>query len=1368
MVLNYYQYTDNSHRSQVEKGIFMDNVYYLGMDLGTASLGWSVTDPEYHILKKHGKSLWGVRLFDSASTAEKRRTFRTNRRRIDRRNWRIQVLQELFAEEISAVDPGFFLRMKESKYYPEDKRDMEGKCPELPYALFVDKDFTDKDYHKAFPTIYHLRKWLMETDKIPDIRLVYLAIHHMLKHRGHFLLSGDIGQIKKFESTFSTLIDNINKEELDWNLELDLHQIKDIEETLKNRNLTKLAKKTYLIKATGAKTRCEKAIFTLISGGIVKLSDILGNEELNEGEYSKISFVDGSYDKDIDAIASLLGEQFYIIESAKAVYDWSVLVDILGDSTSISDAKVRSYEKHKRDLAFLKKTIKENLSTEEYRKVFTDTNSKLNNYCTYIGMTKKNGKKVPVETAKCTQGDFYDFLKKNVLEYLPDGDTKSYLENEINCETFLPKQVDKENSVIPYQIHLFELKKILKNLEPKIPFIRENREKLIQLFEFKIPYYVGPLSGVNAGNKGKFSWAVRKSYDKIYPWNFEKIIDIEESAECFIRKMTNKCTYLAGEDVLPKESLLYNKFMVLNELNTIRVNGEKLSVELKQKIYTDVFCRYRKVTQERLKNYLICEGKAGRNVDITGIDGDFKSSLKSYHDFKEKLTDIKLSQHEKEQIILNITLFGADKKLLHQRLKKLFPQLKEGQLKAVCSLSYKGWGRLSKKFLEEITVSDPKTEEKLNIITALWTKNENIMQLLYGEYKFIKVVEEHNSGEMPSKLDYKTVEKLCVSPAVKRQIWQALQVVKEIKKCMGSDPKRVFIEVAREQQDSKRTESRRKRLLDLYKSCKEEEKEIVSQLENQENQDLRSDKLYLYYTQKGKCMYSGENINFEELWDNNKYDIDHIYPQCRTMDDSIDNRVLVKREENLAKGDHYPVNDKIQKKRSALWKSLLDGGFISRKKYERLVRKTPFDENDFTDFIERQIVETRQATKVVADILKQAFSESEIVYVKAGIVSKFRQDFKLVKVREMNDLHHAKDAYLNIVVGNSYFVKFTKNAAWYPKANPGKLYNLQEMFKPKEKGRAIYDIERDGDVAWRVGENGTIVTVKKMMSKNNILVTRRSYEVKGGLFDVTIKKKGTGQIPIKASDERLTDIEKYGGYNSITGTYFMLVKSKDKKGREIRSLEFVPLYLKENIERTVEDTLKYLKDVRELKDPEILIKRIKKDTLFEVDGFKMWISGRSGTQLLIKNANQLIISADDEKCLKKILKFIQRRKENKNLQIYKTDKITEKDLLHLYDTFLDKLQNTIYKKQLLAQRKVLEEKRENFIKLKIEEKCIVLSEILHMFQCQSGTANLKLIGGAVSAGKLVMNSNITKCKNIYIINQSPAGIFEKKIDLQKL
>ena len=73
---------------------------------------------------------------------------------------------------------------------------------------------------------------------------------------------------------------------------------------------------------------------------------------------------------------------------------------------------------------------------------------------------------------------------------------------------------------------------------------------------------------------------------------------------------------------MPKDSLLYSKFMVLNELNNLRLDGQKISVELKQKIYRDVFCRSRKVTQKKLKSYLIREGIAGKNVELTGIDGD--------------------------------------------------------------------------------------------------------------------------------------------------------------------------------------------------------------------------------------------------------------------------------------------------------------------------------------------------------------------------------------------------------------------------------------------------------------------------------------------------------------------------------------------------------------------------------------------------------------------------------------------------------------------------------------------------------------------------------------------------------------------------
>lgn len=1050
------------------------------------------------------------------------------------------------------------------------------------------------------------------------------------------------------------------------------------------------------------------------------------------------------------------------------ITDRSDLTNKMQQLKKEEDKRHTENEKHKKDLMYLKKIVRSNLSKEDYKNIFVNTDAKLNNYCAYVGMTKKNGRKVSLAGKCCSQIEFYDFLKKNVLSKIDDTVIKEYLENEINCENFLPKQINKGNSVIPYQVHLFELKSILKNMEAKIPFIRENSDKIIQLFEFRIPYYVGPLCGESAGCRGKFSWAVRKSYDKIYPWNFNDVIDTESSAEVFIRRMTNKCTYLAGEDVLPKDSLLYSKFMVLNELNNVKLNGASISPELKQKIYTDVFCRCRKVTQKKLRNYLVCEGIADRTVDITGIDGDFKASLNSFHDFKEKLTGAELNQQEKEMIILNIVLFGEDKKLLKQRLKKLFPKLTEGQMKAICTLSYKGWGKLSKKFLEEVTVPDPETGEFINIITALWKTNDNLMQLLYGPLGFMKYVEDYNSGSEKVSLDYESIENLYVSPAVKRQIWQTLKVVKEIRKCMGTDPKRIFVEMAREKQESKRTESRKKQLLDLYRNCKEEQSEIVSSLEQREDHELRRDKLYLYYTQKGRCMYSGRPIDFEKLWDNNMYDIDHIYPQSRTMDDSLDNRVLVERKENELKEDIYPINPEIQKARKTLWKSLLDGGFISKKKYERLVRTTKFDENELAGFIERQIVETRQGTKIVADILKEAFPNSTIVYVKARTVSNFRQDFELMKVHEMNDLHHAKDAYLNIVVGNSYYVKFTQNAAWYIKENPGRTYNLEEMFKPKKRGRVARDIVRNGEIAWKAGEKGTIITVKKVMQKNNILVTRRSYEVKGGLFDQMIMKKGKGQIPIKSSDGRLLDINKYGGYNKATGAYFMLVKSRDKKGREIRSLEFVPLYLKNRIEQNEDAAIEYLEKDRGLKEPQIVLRKIRADTLFDVDGFKMWLSGRSGSQLIFKCANQLILSPNDEKCLKKILKFIQRRKENKNLQIYNVDGILEEDLLRLYDTFLDKLQNTMYKKRLSAQVITLTEKRNNFIKLRIEDKCIVLNEILHMFQSQSGCANLTLIGGPAKAGRIAMNSNITECKSISIINQSSSGIFEKKIDLLKL
>lgn len=177
----------------------------------------------------------------------------------------------------------------------------------------------------------------------------------------------------------------------------------------------------------------------------------------------------------------------------------------------------------------------------------------------------------------------------------------------------------------------------------------------------------------------------------------------------------------------------------------------------------------------------------------------------------------------------------------------------------------------------------------------------------------------------------------------------------------------------------------------------------------------------------------------------------------------------------------------------------MDAGLISEEKYKRLIRGNGFEPSELAGFISRQLVETRQSTKAAASILQQVIPDTQIVYVKAPTVSKFRKDFKFLKVREMNDYHHAKDAYLNIVVGNAYFVKFTSNPIHFIKENPGRSYNLKKMFEQEK-------IERNGEIAWESG-NGTIATVRNFMEKNNILVTRRSYEATGALFDQQIVKK---------------------------------------------------------------------------------------------------------------------------------------------------------------------------------------------------------------------------------------------------------------------
>ena len=73
------------------------NNYFLGLDIGTDSVGYAVTNEQYDLCKYHGEPMWGVNLFDPAGLNDERRAFRSARRRIDRRQQRVKLVQEIFA-----------------------------------------------------------------------------------------------------------------------------------------------------------------------------------------------------------------------------------------------------------------------------------------------------------------------------------------------------------------------------------------------------------------------------------------------------------------------------------------------------------------------------------------------------------------------------------------------------------------------------------------------------------------------------------------------------------------------------------------------------------------------------------------------------------------------------------------------------------------------------------------------------------------------------------------------------------------------------------------------------------------------------------------------------------------------------------------------------------------------------------------------------------------------------------------------------------------------------------------------------------------------------------------------------------------------
>lgn len=1342
--------------------------YYLGLDIGTNSVGAAAADENYDPIKHKGEPIWVSHLFDEGKQCSERRSFRTARRRLDRRQQRVQLIDEIFAPEVAKVDEGFYIRKQESALWREDKTN-----PSQVNMYFNDKGYTDTDYHREYPTIHHLIMKLMEEEGPFDIRMVNIAVDWLVAHRGHFLSEirmENVDKITDFSTVYEGFIDYLDTEGL---LE-DYYAWKDadreaLEKLFKQKSGITAKKKGLKEIVYGAKIPKNEelpykpdSMVNFLAGGKIKAKDLFQGSEYEDDFSFSIS-------DDMEEILPKLGDDADFVSRMIAIYDWSVLSDILKGEKYLSQAKINIYNQHAKDLKQLKAFVRKYVP-DEYYHVFKDSGKELKNYTAYSYNLHSVDEDKEAPKGKASLKDFTDFLKKSLKlkDLVVEDDDREFYEDmmeRIELGEFMPKQVYSDNRVIPHQLYEIELMKILEKAQKYLPFLNEKdedgyviKDKILSVFTFRIPYYVGPLRKDN----GEHAWIERKKDGKIYPWNFDELVDRDESEKQFINRMTNSCTYLPGEKVLPKWSLVYSKFMVLNEINNLKVNGQAVSVKAKQRIYKELFEKSARVTVKRIRSFLEANNYMKKEDTLSGIDISVKASLKAQYEFRRLLSSGALKEEDVERII-EMSTYTEDRSRYRKWLRKEFSGLSEEDIKYVSKLKYKDFGRLSKRLLCGLTGTDEKSGEMGSILYFLWNTNDNFMQLLSDHYDFKKQIDHEVAGYYGSKQMSlaEQLDDMGISNAVKRPITRTLDVVDDIVTTIGHPPARIFVEMARGADESQtgRTKPRKQQLLDLYKTCQEDTRLLEEELEkmgDMANNHLQSEALFLYYLQLGRCAYSGESIDLARLKEN--YNIDHIYPQSYVKDDSIwNNKVLVKSELNGSKDNVYPVKKEIRDSQKDFWERLHKAGLMGDEKYKRLTRQTGFTEAEKEGFIARQLVETRQSMKAVTQILNSRYPETEIVYVKARLASEFRHKFLTPKSRLINDLHHAKDAYLNLVVGNVYHERFTK-----------KWFRITDEYSVKVKTIFTQKLVHGDKVIWDPDIH--LPKVKSVYKKNNVKMTRYAYCQRGGLFDQMPVKAKKDLVPLKKG----MDPEKYGGYNK-SGAAFFAVAAYNRGGK--KEVSFVP------IELMVSD--RFLKDpefaksyvtqqlqninTKTISDVEFPLgtRVVKFKSVLSLDGYEVWVNGKSsgGRQIIVSSAVSLIVSKDKESYIKKLENF--QSKKQKKLQIAldeEHDGINRQMNEELYVCLERKLEKSIFHKMPGCQYEVVAKGKEKFVALSVEEQVTVLLELVILLQAgRAGGCNFQAIGGKSTSGAMLIGAALSSSsyEDIRIVDYSPAGLHRK-------
>lgn len=601
-------------------------------------------------------------------------------------------------------------------------------------------------------------------------------------------------------------------------------------------------------------------------------------------------------------------------------------------------------------------------------------------------------------------GELKDTLQKNA---------KALAAGKYICEIQLKRlaedgKVRGHSNNFKTEDYLAETKAILVNQE----LSEDVKQSILKIIQRKRAYYEGPGSEKSPTPYGRFVEINGQIQE----------IDL-------IDKMRGKCSIYPDQLRAPKMSVSADLFNFLNDLNNLKIDGEKITVEQKEEVMQLVddkgsitlkqLAKLLEVAEENIEGYRT-DSKCKKAVFT-----EFKGYKLLKKLFKEQNMNVSLNDYEMLDEIIEIL---TKKKGIEERkveLNHLPYGLSEELINNLSLQKVTGYHSLSLKAIRELNVE-------------LWQTTANQMQLLYQ----LEML-HHAKGSMKGKKNIVIDEEAILSPVAKRAQNETFKVINALRKKYGEFDS-IVVETTRDK-NSVEQKSRIKKTQAFY----EAQNKQVDKLLEEAGYDLSKInsktkmKVRLYLQQEGKSAYTLQPLVLDRVIRDDKYtEIDHIIPISISLDDSFHNKCLTTHAENQAKGNMTPLGAY----QSGKFKEL-NGDLSTYISFVKTCKEIPYKkknnllyEKDITkfsviqEFISRNLVDTSYANRVVMNTLSQYFSDNEIPTkvhtVRGALTDKFRRQIQMQKDRDEDFLHHAIDALivasikkLNLL--NSYLAKYT-------------------------------------------------------------------------------------------------------------------------------------------------------------------------------------------------------------------------------------------------------------------------------------------------------------------------------------------------------